>query len=210
MVRRGALDGGRTRGSWRRAQPVRNLSVYATRSRSPRARDPTGAKIVRRSHRDAPSHHERTCPNTIDQRPNLCGAEPHIDAALRASRRRPVFLPESRVDLGGVKSAFADRAAHAPAADSGGRRQSRTAEIISNLKHMMDNPGIGDNHNASVFHWCYKRIGEFIPQLVDEGKQPRVMLEYSGTLLHGLRQMGLNDVFDSLKPTSFPSLERRG
>jgi hypothetical protein len=64
---------------------------------------------------------------------------------------------------------------------------------------MMDNPGIGDNHNASVFHWCYKRMGDFIPQLVDEGKQPRVMLEYSGTLLHGLRQMGLNDVFDSLK-----------
>ena len=63
----------------------------------------------------------------------------------------------------------------------------------------MDNPGIGDNHNASVFHWCYKRMGEFIPQLVDEGKQPRVMLEYSGTLLHGLRQMGLNDVFDNLK-----------
>ena len=42
-------------------------------------------------------------------------------------------------------------------------------------------------------------MGEFIPQLIDEGKQPRVMLEYSGTLLHGLRQMGLNDVFDSLK-----------
>ena len=33
-------------------------------------------------------------------------------------------------------------------------------------------------------------MGEFIPQLVDEGKEPRVMLEYSGTLLHGLRQMG--------------------
>ena len=63
----------------------------------------------------------------------------------------------------------------------------------------MDNPGIGDNHNASVFHWCYKRMGEFIPQLVEEGKQPRVMLDYSGTLLHGLRQMGLNDVIDNLK-----------
>ena len=46
---------------------------------------------------------------------------------------------------------------------------------------MTDNPGIGDNHNAPVFHWCYKRIGEFVPQLVDEGKQPRIMLEYSGT-----------------------------
>jgi hypothetical protein len=64
---------------------------------------------------------------------------------------------------------------------------------------MMDNPQIGDNHNAPVFHWCYKRMGEFIPQLVSEGKQPRVMLDYSGTLLHGLRQMGLNDVFDNLR-----------
>ncbi len=87
---------------------------------------------------------------------------------------------------------------HQPLIPAGGG-DLRTAEIISNLKHMMDNPGIGDNHNASVFHWCYKRMGEFIPQLVDEGKQPRIMLEYSGTLLHGLRQMGLNDVFDNLK-----------
>ena len=71
--------------------------------------------------------------------------------------------------------------------------------IISNLKYMMDNPGIGDNHNASVFHWCYKRMGEFIPALVHEGKQPRMMLEYSGTLFHGMRDMGLNDVFDDLK-----------
>ena len=74
-----------------------------------------------------------------------------------------------------------------------------TAEIISNLQYMMEHPGVGDNHNATVFQWCYKRMGEFIPQLVDEGRQPRVMLEYSGTLLHGLRRMGLQDVFDNLK-----------
>ena len=41
-------------------------------------------------------------------------------------------------------------------------------------------------------------MGEFVPQLVDEGKQPRVMLEYSGILLHGLRQMGLTEVFRNL------------
>jgi hypothetical protein len=55
---------------------------------------------------------------------------------------------------------------------------------------MMDNQHVGDNHNAPVFQWCYKRMGEFVPQLVGEGKQPRAMLEYTGTLLHGLRQMG--------------------
>ncbi len=87
---------------------------------------------------------------------------------------------------------------HQPLIPAGGS-DLRTAAIISNLKYMMDNQGIGDNHNAPVFVWCYKRMGEFIPQLVDEGKQPRVMLEYSGTLLHGMRQMGLNDVFDNLK-----------
>ena len=75
----------------------------------------------------------------------------------------------------------------------------RTAAVIGNLQHMMNNPGAGDNHNAPMFHWCYKRIGEFIPQLVAEGKQPRAMLDYSGELLHGLRAMGLHDVIDNLK-----------
>ena len=42
-------------------------------------------------------------------------------------------------------------------------------------------------------------MGEFIPQLLDEGKQPRVMLDYSGTLLHGLRQMGVDDVLEALR-----------
>src|SRR5260370_40708088 len=42
-------------------------------------------------------------------------------------------------------------------------------------------------------------MGEFIAQLIDEGKQPRVMLEYSGTLLHGLSSMGLRDVFENLR-----------
>lgn len=138
-------------------------------------------------------------PETIDQRPNLCGFQPQIDATLRPAAKRPVFLPESRVDFGRAKSAFAIALhMHQPLIPAGGGDLS-TAEIISNLKHMMDHPGVGDNHNAAVFHWCYKRIGEFVPQLIDEGKQPRVMLEYTGTLLHGLRQMGLHDVFDSLK-----------
>jgi hypothetical protein len=138
-------------------------------------------------------------PEYVGALPNICGAEPQIAFALNASRGRPAFRPESRIDFGAIKSAFAIALhMHQPLIPAGGSNFA-TAEIISNLKHMMDNPGIGDNHNASVFHWCYKRMGEFIPQLVDEGKQPRVMLEYSGTLLHGLRQMGLNDVFDNLK-----------
>jgi len=59
-----------------------------------------------------------------------------------------------------------------------------------------------------VFVWCYKRMGEFIPQLIHEGKEPRAMLEYSGTLLHGLRQMGRHDVLDSLKTITCDPLYR--
>ena len=50
---------------------------------------------------------------------------------------------------------------------------------------MLEHPDLGDNHNAPVFHSCYKRMGELIPQLLAEGSQPRIMPEYSGTLLHG-------------------------
>jgi hypothetical protein len=97
---------------------------------------------------------------------------------------------------------------HQPLIPAGGD-DLQNAEIISNLKYMMDNPGIGDNHNASVFVWCYKRMGEFVPQLAGEGKQPRGMLEYSGTLLHGLRHMGQHDVIDTLKTiTSDPQYRR--
>jgi hypothetical protein len=63
----------------------------------------------------------------------------------------------------------------------------------------MENPSIGDNHNAPMFHWCYQRMGEFVPQLIEEGCEPRVMLDYSGTLLYGLRRMGLDDVFEQLQ-----------
>ena len=87
---------------------------------------------------------------------------------------------------------------HQPLIPAGGD-DLRTAALISNLRYMTEHPDIGDNHNAPVFRWCYKRMGEFIPQLIDEGAQPRVMLEYSGTLLHGLREMGADDVIDALR-----------
>jgi len=106
---------------------------------------------------------------------------------------------ESKIDWGAVKSAYAIALhMHQPLIPDPDQELGR-APIISNLKHMMDHPHVGDNHNAKVFHWCYKRMGEFIPRLVAEGRQPRVMLDYSGTLLHGLYAMGLHDVFDSLR-----------
>ncbi len=131
--------------------------------------------------------------------PNVSGSEKILQKTIQDSLQKPVFLPESGIDFGNIRSACAIALhMHQPLIPAGGG-ELRTAEIISNLKYMWDNQYIGDNHNAPAFHWCYKRIGEFIPQLVNEGKQPRVMLEYSGTLLHGLRQMGLHDVLENLK-----------
>jgi hypothetical protein len=137
-----------------------------------------------------------TLPEYIDNLPNICGSE----SLLEPARHQPNAQPAAHgIDFPNINSAFAIALhMHQPLIPAGGS-DLHNAEIISNLKHMMDNPGIGDNHNASAFHWCYKRMGEFIPQLIDEGKQPRVMLEYSGTLFHGMRHMGLNDVFDNLK-----------
>jgi len=137
-----------------------------------------------------------TLPEYVDYLPNICGSESLLDEARPRSNAHPA---SPGIDFQNINSACAIALhMHQPLIPAGGS-DLQTAEVISNLKHMMDNPGIGDNHNASVFHWCYKRIGEFVPQLIDEGKQPRVMLEYSGTLFHGMRHMGLHDVFDTLK-----------
>ena len=137
-------------------------------------------------------------PEYVDGILNLSGSEPSIQAVMQ--RPRTALHTSSRIDFGRIRAGFACALhMHQPLIPAGGG-DLHSAHIISNLKHMMDNPQIGDNHNASVFHWCYKRMGEFIPTLVNEGKQPRIMLEYSGTLLHGLRDMGLNDVFDALVP----------
>jgi hypothetical protein len=137
-------------------------------------------------------------PETVDGVANLSGSEETIREVLQPPHRQQPL--KSTIDFGRIRAGFAC-ALHMhqpliPAGDS----DLGTAAVISNLKRMMDNPHEGDNHNASVFHWCYKRMGEFIPALVREGKQPRIMLEYSGTLLHGLRAMGLHDVFEALLP----------
>ncbi|NER31954.1 MAG: glycosyl hydrolase family 57, partial [Symploca sp. SIO1C4] len=72
-------------------------------------------------------------------------------------------------------------------------------ELISNLQYMFEHSDEGDNHNAGVFAWCYSRMGDFIPELVSQGCNPRIMLDYSGNLLWGLRQMGRDDVLNNLK-----------
>ena len=148
-------------------------------------------------------------PESIDGVPTLCGFEAEVEEAVRRGAGRPVFLPESRVRFQEIQSAFAIALhMHQPLIPAGGGDLA-SAAIISNLKLMWDNMGTGDNHNAPVFHWCYKRMGELLPQLIDEGKEPRVMLEYSGNLLHGLWAMGLHDVFDNLRKITCDPRYRR-
>jgi hypothetical protein len=145
----------------------------------------------------------------VDDLPNLCGSEQRIEAAVDAGRHRPVFDGQTPLEIAGIDSAFAVALhMHQPLIPAGGP-ELRTAAIVSNLQWMLEHPHLGDNHNAAVFHWCYKRMGQLVPQLLAEGKQPRIMLDYSGTLLCGLRRMGLDDVFDALRPlTCDPDLRQ--
>ncbi len=148
-------------------------------------------------------------PETVDGLPNLSGSEDLIERTIAAARDRPVFLDDSRIPFDRIRSACAIALhMHQPLTPTGGD-DLRTAALIGNLQTMLEHPGIGDNHNAPAFRHCYARMGEFIPALLAEGHEPRVMLEYSGTLLHGLRLMGADDVIDSLKRiTSVPDYRR--
>ncbi len=133
----------------------------------------------------------------VDELPNLCGSEDRVAATM--NRPGPFYLPESGVAFDRAKSVSAVALhMHQPLIPAGGD-DLQTADLISNLRYMMDHPDVGDNHNASVFIRCYQRMGKFIPQLVQAGKQPRVMLDYSGCLLDGMCRMGLWDAIDSLR-----------
>ncbi len=138
-------------------------------------------------------------PEYINGLPAVSGFEKEVETAVKEADGAPVFLQESPVKFNEIRSAFSIALhMHQPLIPAGGRDLS-TAEVISNLQYMMEHQDVGDNHNAPVFLWCYKRMGEFIPQLCKEGLEPRVSLDYSGTLLHGLRHMGADDVIDSLR-----------
>ncbi len=137
-------------------------------------------------------------PEIVDGLPNLCGWEDLIQQAQAASAGQNLYLGRIGIDFERLDSAFAIALhMHQPLIPAGGDHF-QTAAIISNLQYMMEHQWLGDNHNAPVFKWCYQRMGEFIPQLVREGKHPRAGLDYSGTLLYGLRKMGLDEVFDAL------------
>ncbi len=136
-------------------------------------------------------------PDYIDELPNICGYDDFVAEAM--NRPGPFYLPESNVDFHSIQSGFASALhMHQPLIPAGGA-DLQSAAVIGNLQHMMEGDSDGDRYNATVFHDCYKRLGTIIPELVAEGKHPRVMLDYSGELLHGLIQMGLTDVIEALR-----------
>jgi hypothetical protein len=72
-------------------------------------------------------------PEYVDGVPNLSGWEAEIDQAILDSRQRPVFLKESGIDFGHIRSACAVALhMHQPLIPAGGG-DLHTAEIISNL-----------------------------------------------------------------------------
>lgn len=115
-----------------------------------------------------------------------------------------VFLPKTNLRLEQIQSAFACALhMHQPAIPAGS-----AGEVISHLEYMFTHNQEGDNHNAAAFAHCYQRMGETIPQLIEEGCNPRIMLDYSGNLLWGFQQMGRQDILDSLRRlTCEPALQ---
>ena len=148
-------------------------------------------------------------PEIIDGLPNISGWEKEVN--LVVNRNEPVFLPTTNLRLEDISAGFAIALhMHQPTIPAGSN-----GEFQSNLQYMFEHPQEGDNHNAEPFAYCYSRMGDFIPELVANGCNPRVMLDYSGNLLWGLGQMGRRDILENLKritidPTYQPYVEWLG
>ncbi|MEA5564755.1 glycosyl hydrolase family 57 [Anabaena sp. UHCC 0399] len=129
----------------------------------------------------------------IDDLPNISGWEAEVTRVV--NHDAPVFLPTTNLKLENINAVFAIALhMHQPTIPAG-----HDGKLINNLQYMFEHPQEGDNHNAAPFAYCYSRMGDFIPELVNQGCNPRVMLDYSGNLLWGLSQMGRNDIIDNLK-----------
>ena len=130
---------------------------------------------------------------THHQAPAIAGREAELHALLQ--NREPVWLQHTNLRIEGISSAFACALhMHQPTIPAG-----QSGELISHLQYMLENPGEGDNHNAEPFAQCYRRMADLIPQLISEGCNPRIMLDYSGNLLWGVHQMGREDITGALR-----------
>jgi hypothetical protein len=137
-----------------------------------------------------------TIPDVVEGLPNISGWEPQVGQAT--SRSDPAFLPRSPMWPDRIQAAFGVALhMHQPLVLADG--DPARAAMIGNLQYMMERQHVHGNHDAPAYAHCYTRIADFVRELVDEGRQPRVMLDYSGELLFGFRQMGREDILDNLR-----------
>ena len=132
-------------------------------------------------------------PDIIDNIPNITGDQ--------AQQRKPPvsYASISNIRFDDIRSSFGIALhMHQPTIPASSDDLA-SASLISNLQHMLEHQQTGDNHNAPVFLRCYSRMADIIPALVEQGKNPRVMLDYSGNLLWGLRQIDGGKALEKLK-----------
>ena len=123
--------------------------------------------------------------------PPISGREADVAAVMRKQRQA---WSNSAIDLEHLHSGFACALhMHQPTVPAGANKS-----LISHLQYMLDHPNEGDNHNAEPFAHCYRRLADLLPELINEGCSPRIMLDYSGNLLWGIEQMGRRDIGDAL------------
>jgi len=128
---------------------------------------------------------------TSSHRPPIAGREAEILALVQHDQ--PVALPHTNLRLATIDSAFACALhLHQPTIPAGAN-----GDLINHLQWMFEHPGEGDNHNAEPFARCYRRMADLLPALINEGCNPRIMLDVSGTLLWGATQMERHDIVDA-------------
>lgn len=125
--------------------------------------------------------------------PPISGAERELQDVLQSNL--PLSSARPSLEMASIQSGFACALhMHQPTIPAG-----QQGQLISHLQYMFEHSGDADNHNASAFADCYKRMADIIPQLISEGSSPRIMLDYSGTLLWGFEQMQRQDILDALR-----------
>lgn len=137
--------------------------------------------------------------------PPLCGHDDELRAARALTEGKPLYPLRDIRSFANLRAVAACALhMHQPNIPAG-----KDGAIISNLQFMLEQGPDGDRYNATVFRDCYKRLGTIIPALVDEGFEPRVMVDYSGCLFHGLEVMGATDVLEALRPLAIdPKYQR--
>ena len=134
--------------------------------------------------------------------PPISGREADVAALMQKPRQA---WSNSSIKWDQLRSGFACALhMHQPTVPAG-----QDQSLISHLQYMLDHPNEGDNHNAEPFAHCYRRLAELLPELINEGCDPRIMLDYSGNLLWGIEQMGRRDIGDALQYLACDPLMQR-